>query len=123
VLEAIREGSSKASGPSFAPLFSFGDLKLKVWLCARPLAVPPVGRVYRGPLDRLTGVSMRRLTARLALVVVLALAAPPAVDLVASLVGANLSDQAQASDCYKKAKKSDNKPLCPPPPPPPPPGG
>ena len=66
---------------------------------------------------------MRRLTARLALVIALALAAPPAVTFVASLVGANLSDQAHASDCYKKAKKSDNKPLCPPPPPPPPPGG
>jgi hypothetical protein len=64
---------------------------------------------------------MRRLTARLALMVALALAAPPAVTFVASLVGGNLSDQAQASDCFKKPKRSDNadnKPLCPPPPPP-----
>ena len=30
------------------------------------------------------------------------------------------SYQAQASDCDKKGKTSDNKPLCPPPPPPPP---
>jgi hypothetical protein len=64
---------------------------------------------------------MRRLIVRLALIVALALAAPPTVTLVAEFLGANLSDQAQASDCYKKPRKSDNadnKPLCPPPPPP-----
>lgn len=78
-------------------------------------------RMYRGLWTRLKEVSRRRLIARLALVVALALAGPPAVTLVAPLVGADLSDQAQASDCHKKPKKSDNadnKPLCPPPPPP-----
>jgi orotate phosphoribosyltransferase-like protein len=66
-------------------------------------------------------VSMRRFTTRLALVIALALAGPPAATLVASLVGADLSDQAQASECTKKPKKDGtggNKPLCPPAPPP-----